>query len=67
MMPADLDGTRERAPAKGVMGSDDRTQLLDSSCGGGNMHALGSGQGERERAPASEAKDSGYPSTSEEA
>ena len=67
MEPADLDRKRERAPAKGVMDSDDPAHLLDSSCGGGNMAALGKGQGGRERAPASGAKGSGDPSTSEEA
>ena len=56
-------GKRERAPVKGVKDSDIPTQLLDSTHGGGDKDALGSGQGKREQAPAKEVKDSGDPST----
>ena len=47
----DLNGERERASAKGVKDSDILTQLLDSTHGGGDKDALGSGKGEREQAP----------------
>ena len=43
--PADLVGKRERAPAKGVGGSGISTQFSDSTRGGGNEGALGSGKG----------------------
>ena len=64
MKPADSDGKRERAPAKGVIGSDNPTQLSDSTRGGGNKATLGSGRGTRDQAPASEAKGSDDPSAS---
>ena len=55
---------RARAPAQGVMDSDNPTLVSDSTRGGGNKDALGSGQGKRGQAPASEAEDSDDPSTS---
>ena len=64
MKTADLNGTRDRAPAKRVMDSDNSTQLLDSTHGGGNKGALGSGKGKRGQAPVLEARDSDDPSTS---
>ena len=48
----------------GMTDSDNPTQLSDSTRGGGNKDTLGSGQGKREHAPASEAKASGDPSAS---
>ena len=59
--PRILVGNDERAPAKDVKYSDIPTQLLDSTRGGGNKDALGSGKGKRKQAPVQEAKDSGDP------
>ena len=45
IQPADLVGKRERAPAKKVAGPNIPTQFSDSTRGGGNEGALGSGKG----------------------
>ena len=61
--PTYLVRKRGRAPEKGAKDSDNLTHLLHSTRGGGNKATLGSGKGEREQAPAQEAKDSVDPST----
>ena len=61
MEPADLGRKRERAPANGVMDSDIPTQLSASTRGGGNEDTLGSGEGKREQAPASQSEGLGRP------
>ena len=61
-----VDSVRKRGgvPEIGAKESDFPTQLLASTLGCRNKDTLGSGKGEREQAPAGEAKDSDDPSTS---